>query len=128
MPRPIKSGSYRQRVTLYDVPESNTDTWGQPSQEPTSIGTFWAEVRPLKGDEMLNVRQVWPTATHKVKMRWLASSLPATSDNPQRQLMPQMKFQLVLDKSWLNIIWADNVEKRNWQWELICEEHVGASA
>jgi hypothetical protein len=128
MPRPIKSGKNRQRVTLFDVPEGSTDTWGQPSEGPVTIGTFWMEVMPLKGDEMLNVRQVWPSATHKVKCRWLGSAIPSNSDNPQSQIMPQMKLKLLLDNSWLNVIWAENVEKRNRSWELICEEHVGASA
>lgn len=83
---------------------------------------------PLKGNEMLNVRQIWPTATHKVRCRWLASVIPASADNPQSQIMPQMKLNVLLDNSWLNVIWAENVEKRNRQWEMICEEHVGASA
>jgi hypothetical protein len=26
------------------------------------------------------------------------------------------------------VIFAENVEKRNRAWEMICEEHVGASA
>jgi hypothetical protein len=132
MPRPIKSGRNRQRVLLYDVPESTTDTWGQPSQAPTQIvnptaadGGWWAEVNPLKGNEIVNTRQIWPTATHRVKMRWLGSAIPTSPDNPQAQIMPQMKLNLLLDNSWLNIIWAENVEKRNRAWEMICEEHIG---
>ena len=140
MPRPIKSGQLRQRVLLFDVPESTTitpsgGTWGQPSQAMVPIlcpssadGSFAARVNPLRGNEILNVRQRWATATHKIEMRWLGSSIPFSDDNPQKQLMPQMKLQLVLDKSWLNILFAENIDKRNRAWELICEEHVGASA
>lgn len=128
MPRPIKSGRNRQRVTLYDVPESSTDTWGQPSQETVTIGTFWMEVNPLRGNEMLNVRQIWPTATHRVKCRWLGDSIPVSADNPQKQIMPHMKLKCLLDSSILNVVWAENVEKRNRAWEMICEEHIGATS
>ena len=126
--RPLKIGRNRQRLQLYDVPESTKDTWGQPSQVSTLIGEFWGYVVPLKGDEMLNVRQVWPTATHTVYMRWLGSMIPKTSDNPQGLIVPHMVIVCVLDQSYLHIVSALNVEKRNWQWKLTCEEKIGASA
>lgn len=128
MARPLKRGRNRQRVVLYDVPESTSDTWGQPSQFKSIVGTFWADVVPLQGNETLNVRQVWPTATHTVRMGWLGSSIPATADNPNGVIVPQMVLYLRLDGSWLNVLFADNVEKRNRQWKLICQEKVGAGA
>jgi hypothetical protein len=134
MPRPIKSGRNRQRVLLFDVPENAVDSWGQPSNTPVQIvnpgavdGGFWAEVRPLRGSEMLNVRQIWALATHIVSFRWLGSTIPVSADNPNGRFMPQMKIQLLLDNSILNIEFADNVEKRNRRWELICSSHVGAT-
>ena len=123
--RPTKSGTKRQRVILLDIPEATTDSWGQPSQTPTTIGTFWAEVAPLQGSEMLNVRQVWPLATHIVKMRWLGSAIPVTADNPQGLIMPQMVLNLLLDNSFLHVEFAENVEKRNRQWKLVCSEKIG---
>lgn len=135
MPRPIKSGRYRQRVTLWNIPQSSTDSWAVPSQTPVQIvnlaatdGAFWAEVRPLQGNEMMNARQVWPTATHYVSMRWLGTAIPSTTDNPQQQIVPNMKLQCLLDNSWLNVVFAENIEKRNRAWKLVCEEHIGASA
>lgn len=128
MPAPIvKVGEFRQRVTLYDVPESSIDSWGQPSQAATTIGTFWASVKPLKGDEQLNVRQMWPTATHLVMMRWIGSAIPKTSDNPEGLIMPQMKFHLGLDNSVLNVLFANDIEKRHVMWEITCEQRLGAS-
>lgn len=100
---------------------------GQPSQAQVTIGSFWAEVRPLRGDEQLNVRQIYPTATHIVTMRWLGSLIPVTADNPQGLVMPQMVLQLALDNSFLHILFADNVEKRNRRWELTCEERIGGT-
>jgi head-tail adaptor len=128
MPRQLKIGRHRQRVTLFDIPESVIDSFGQPSQVPVTIGTFWAEVRPLRGNEQLNVRQIWPTATHMVTMRWLGSMIPTTADNPQGLIMPQMVLHLGLDNSYLHILFADNIEKRNRMWQLTCKEKIGATA
>lgn len=197
-------GTYRQRVALFDVPEMSRDSYGQPSTSgtqivaPTGDGMFSAEIRMLKGDEILNIRQQWPTATHQVKMRWLGSSIlpsfsgtgntrifsptvsgfsasyqgitlipvaglpvagtnippgatilatPAptatsftmsvgasatgtavpisvgpSANNPFGLILERMYLIDALDGSRLNILNANNVEKRNRQWILICEE------
>lgn len=117
-------GTYRQRVTLYDVPEATRDPYGQPSRAGTSICSFWAEVRPLRGNEMLNVRAMWPTASHTVKCRWLGSLVPVSPSNPNGAILPRMYLVLELDGSRLDIVFASNVEKRNRMWELTCEEKV----
>jgi head-tail adaptor len=132
--RPVKSGRYRQRVLLFDVPEATVDSFGQPSTATVQIananasdGGWWAEVTPLRGDEILNVRNQWPTASHIVRMRWLGSSIPTSPDNPNGLLMPQMKLQLLLDNSVLNMLFVDNIDKRNHEFEITCEEHVGST-
>jgi head-tail adaptor len=127
--RSTQAGSKRQRLALYDVPESTVDPWGQPSQTPVLIGTYWAEVRMLRGDEMLNVRQMWPTATHIIKMRWLGSSIPASSDNPASLILPDMKLMLTKNGILVrvfNIVAAQNTEERNREWKITAEEKVGA--
>ena len=124
MVRPLQSGKHRQRLILQDIPELNQDTYGQPSLAPAEICRIWAEVIPLQGDEMLNVRQIWPTATHTVKCRWLGTLIPTSKTNPSGQILPRMRFQVMSDGSYLNILFADNVEKRNRQWVLRCEEKV----
>ena len=123
-----RSGRYRQRVALYDIPESAADSYGQPSQARTLIGTYWAEVRPLRGNEQLNVRAVWPQASHIVSMRWLGSAIPATADNPAGWIVPSMVLNLGLNNSYLHIDFAENVENRNRMWQLTCQEKIGAIA
>lgn len=121
--KPNRSGAYRQRIQLYDVPETTRDAYGQTSLSGTLLGTFWAEVEELQGDEMLNVRQIWPTATHKVTLRWLGSAIPAGgSNNPNRLVLERMYLIDTLDNSRLNILNARNVEKRNRQWVLTCAQ------
>jgi len=106
-------------VELYDIPESSKDTWGQTDQTPTLLGEYWAEIIPLKGDEMLNVRQMWPTATHQVYMRWLGSDM---------LIQPRMVIKALNNNSFLHVVNANNTEYRNRQWKIACEEKVGASA
>ena len=96
-------GSYRQRVALQDLVET-LDTYGQPTQSWVALATFWAEVRFLRGAELLNVKQNWATATHIVSCRWQGG---ATLPNPR------MRFQLVKDSRIINILSFQNVEERN---------------
>ena len=70
------------------------------------------------------MRSMWPLATHIVKLRWLGSAIPATANNPNRQIVPRMYLIDTLDGSRLNVAFANNVEKRNRQWELTVEEKV----
>ncbi len=121
-------GTYRQRLTLYDTPEQITDSWGQPSQAATPIGTFWFEVRPLQGNEQLNVRQIWATATHIIKCRYLWSAIPSSPTNPNGYIMPTMKLISALDGTVYNINFAENVEERRRMWTLTCTEHIGATS
>jgi Phage head-tail joining protein len=126
--KPLKVGKLRQRVALYDVPETTQDSYGQPSTAGTQItstaadGCFAAEVRTLRGQEQLNVRQQWPTATHMVTMRWLGNAIPAGSNNPNGLIIERMYLVNQLDGSQFNILAANNVERRNRAWELTVQE------
>jgi hypothetical protein len=115
------------------VPESTTDTWGQPSQTGSQIinpnasdGGFYFSIRPLQGNEMLNVRQIWATATHIITARWLGSVIPKSNDNPNGYFVPSMKLIGVNDGAVYNIVFADNPELRNRQWVLTVEQKIGA--
>lgn len=127
--RPVRAGFRDQLLTLVDVPETTVSSYGQPSYTGTTIGTFHGSVRQLKGDEILNVRQMFPSATHIVEMDWLGSAIPTTAQNPASLILPQMKLLLkknsVLIKV-LNIVAAENVDEKNYAWKLTCEEYVGA--
>lgn len=124
--RPEKRGDFDRRAILYDIPEATTDEVGQPSQAMTEIGWYWCRSHALRGNEQLNDRQVWPTATHIVEVPWVGI-LPTSTDNPNGLIMPNMVLKLVLDSSWLHILWADNFDKRQRLWRLTCDEHVGAT-
>lgn len=127
--RAVQGGPKRQIIQLYDVPESSTDSWGQPSQGSTLIGSFHAEIKQLTGDEMLNVRQMWATGTHLIRMRWIGSAIPVSAFNPGQLIMPDMKITLTKNNVLLRVfgvLEAKNVEERNREWEITCEEKIGA--
>lgn len=118
-------------VDLYDTPETSIDDIGQPSQTGTLIvAGIIAKVDSLqtKYREMLEVRQEWPLATHRVTMGWQGTNIPSTTRNPYRQITPDMKIICRLDGKVLNILSAVNVERRNDRWLLICQEHFGATS
>jgi SPP1 family predicted phage head-tail adaptor len=110
-------GLYRQRVNLQDLTET-LDSYGQPEQAWNTIATFWAEVRELRGSELLNVKQNWATATHYVSCRWQGASLTVAT---------RMRFQIQKDGRVLNIVDWNNVEERNRQFRFICEEYKPGS-
>ena len=77
---------------------------------------------------MLNVRQIWPTATHQVYLRWLGSTIAPSTGNPNGQILPRMAFKALNGGAILHIVNANNTEYRNRQWKITCEEKVGATA
>jgi head-tail adaptor len=85
--RPIQVGLYRQRVTLQALIETD-DSYGQPLQSWKMLSTFWAEVRFLRGQELLNVKQGWATATHIITCRYQGPSFTPS---------PTMRFVLGKD-------------------------------
>ena len=86
------------------------------------------EVRPLKGSEQLNVRQIWPTATHIITSRWLGNAIPTSADNPNGWILPHMVLKDTLGNTFFHIDFAENEEMRNRKWILTTTEKVGAIA
>ena len=129
--RPRRRGKYRQRVQLYDVPESTQDSYGQPSLVGVQIvnasaedGCFWARVEPFRGQELTDIRTQWAVATHKVGMLWLGTMIPTTPNNPYRRLLPRMYIIDTLDGTRIDFLDCQNVEKRNRCWEIVGQEKV----
>ena len=112
--KPLQAGIFRQRVTLQDLVET-VDSYGQPIQSWVDVATFWAEVRPLRGQESLNVRQVWATATTLIKHRYLGPALDPS---------PKQRYKLVKDGRIFNVLDPTNVEERNRSIESVCQEYV----
>jgi SPP1 family predicted phage head-tail adaptor len=107
-------GKYRQRVSLQAQIET-IDTYGQPVKSWQTIQTFSAEVRFLRGQELVNFQQKWATATHVISCRWQGASFAPR---------PTMRFVLGKDGRVFNILAFQNMEERNRQALFTCEEAV----
>jgi SPP1 family predicted phage head-tail adaptor len=111
--KPVQAGKFRQRVALQDLVET-TDSYGQPVQSWVDVARVWAEVRPLRGSELLNVKQNWATASHFVNHRYLGSTVPN----------PKQRYLLIKDGRIMNILNVNNIEERNRSYEATCEEYI----
>ncbi len=125
--KPVPVGDMRDRVELYDVPETTRSTYGQPSTLGTYIGTFAAYIEPLsvRPNEFIASRQAGAIATHMVRMQWLGSAIPPSPGNPKGLIIERMKLKDLFDDSILNIIDA-SFDRLNRQWILMCKKRSGA--
>lgn len=68
-------GQLRHRVMLEAPPDpEDLDGLGQPIGPWTTVGTFWAFVRPMSGHELRVAEQLRADVSHLVTMRWLGVS------------------------------------------------------
>ena len=120
--KPNRSGKYRQRVQLQvPVTPETFDSFGQPVPAYQAVGStapdglFACEILPLAGRESVIAKQVYATATHKVRMRWLG---PAVDLSPPNRLV---RTDAAGTRT-LGIISVADLEERHRMYELICEE------
>ncbi len=70
----IMAGELRHRATIEGKPAvmtpGATDTRGHPERLWTPRFTRWAKIEPLTGRKLEIARQLVPTATHQVTMRF----------------------------------------------------------
>lgn len=115
--------SYRDRVTLQDVPQDTRDSYGQALNTPTTIGTYWADILPMTGmtaGREIPVpaqHQTWPYAVYQVTLSWLGADV---------EIRPNMRFVAQFRSLVLNIISAVNTGPPDKQWICLCREHSGA--
>lgn len=64
----LRAGRLANRVTI-QVRNPDLSTHGLPQREWTDAANVWAEVITLSGDESVQARQVFATATSKITIR-----------------------------------------------------------
>jgi SPP1 family predicted phage head-tail adaptor len=72
----VRIGFNRQRVTLQRMVET-ADEIGQPVQTWVDVMTFWARVKPLRGNEAVVAKQIRATASDVITLRY-PRSVPIT--------------------------------------------------
>lgn len=108
----MRAGRLRHRVTVQSA-STSTDSFGQTQPTWGSVGTYWANVRPLMGKEAERARQVRADATHVVEMR-----IPVS-------ITPEMR--LSYDSRTLNIVEVVNIDERDREYRLTCVEILSGS-
>jgi SPP1 family predicted phage head-tail adaptor len=110
--RPIRIGEHRQRVTIQNpmTPETS-DTFAQPTGTYTTIGTFWAFVKPLQGHELVAAKQVKAQATISIRIRWQGSSIPITPLS-----------RIIFNGRTFGLFDVKNIEERNRSYEMVAYE------
>lgn len=110
----MNAGKLRHRVTVQSPPDpadpAQQDDEGQPTQAWADLATRWASVEPRGSSEAFQAGQVTATATHMVRMRHLDG---LTS-------FCRLKF----GSRYLYVQSVANVEERDWELELVCEERL----
>ncbi|KKL96985.1 hypothetical protein LCGC14_1839000 [marine sediment metagenome] len=71
----MQIGRLRHRITI-ETPTDVLDDFGESTKTWSSIGTVWASVEPLSGQEKFEALQIYPEASHKVRIRYLSGVSP----------------------------------------------------
>ena len=82
---PQRVGKYRQRLYLQAPAYPETfDTFAQPVKTWTTLGVFWGSVQGLRGQEMINAKQVKAQANLEIHMRYQGQSI---SMSPEKRIV-----------------------------------------
>lgn len=111
----LAAGDLPHRITI----KANSPTYDEYNRPKDSfqaiqpVGTFWAAIEPLNGREILLAKEVAPTATHLIRMRYV------------RGITDEM--QAYYGKEAFDINAVIDVLKRKVQLKLYVTESPGAS-
>ena len=67
----ILAGKFRHRVEIQNEAET-TDSIGYVSISYVTAKKVWASIVTLNGSELVEARQIYPKATNKIRMRYVA--------------------------------------------------------
>lgn len=108
----MRSGQLRWRIGLQRF-TSSRDGYGQETRTWSTLATYWGSIRTPTGREALNAAQQKAELTHVVTLRWTGES---TTITPKDQLSYKGRL--------FAITWINNVDERNRQLDIYCQELV----
>lgn len=65
----MRAGLLSERIEIQAPTESRSAT-GQVLLDYASVGTYWARVEPLSGNELVRAQATQIAATHRISMRY----------------------------------------------------------
>lgn len=109
----IGAGRYDMRVSFKRKNVTGQDTFGvDVLGTPTTVGTFWANVEPLRGRELQYAQQRWAEAQYMITLR----RQPGVSIEPD----DWAEWNGVV----LDIMPAMGPGTRNSEWIVYAKDHV----
>jgi len=105
----VRIGSLRHRVEIQQY-DGSKDALNQPVENWTTVGTRWAEVKPLSGREFELAKQMHSETTHQIQMRY------AELDSSMR---------LVHEGRIYNLLSIINTDQRNIELVIMAKEASG---
>ena len=98
--------NYRSRILIYKRVYTPTDLGGF-TETLTLIDTVWAKITPMQGKELLNYRQVYPTAQDKINIRYRPDMNP--------------DFKILYGSTYHNILSVIDINNLHDELEIITE-------
>lgn len=105
-------GRMRWRVQIQRFTES-IDAYRQRQKTWSTVATRWAEIVTLSGRELTSAQQRQAQTTHRVTLRHLGAEGSITP-----------KDKVVFRGREFHVLWIDNVDERNRQLDVYCEEKL----
>ncbi len=112
MPDPsMRSGDLRHRITI-ESRTTSQDAYKDTVESWSTVGTYWACIRPASGREQVVAEQLQAQVTHSIVMRHQG----ATSITP--------KMRVTFGSRTFHIQSVTNVDERNYMLQLYAVEVV----
>lgn len=105
----MKAGMLIHRVTLQRATETNVD--GESVKSYSDVGTYWAFVGPVTGNETISMQQVQAITQCEVTMRYVGPILSGD--------------RLLFKSRTLEVVIPINVDERNVEMTVLCKEKHG---
>lgn len=106
----MQAGKLRHRVEVQED-RPTTNDFNEPEAGWRTVARRWAEVTQISGDDKL-VRDQWrQTATHRVRIRFMAGLT--------------VRHRLKHDGRYLHVLAIDNLDERDREMIITCEERLG---
>ena len=105
----MRAGRLRHRIVIQTMTDS-VGSQGGLTEVPSTFAQVPADIIPLTGSEAFRSQQVFPEATHRIELRYLAGVTP--------------KMRVAYGTRIFDILIPLNLEERNRELHLIVKERL----
>ena len=105
----MRAGTLRHRLA-FKAATGAQNAFGESIETWETYATLWAQLEPLRGEELIHARQVTATVSYRIRVRYNSSIAPA--------------HRAVLGSRIFEINSVINVRHRNRELELFCTEVI----